>query len=192
MQYTMQVEEVLRKNVNLSIRQVAESKNFRISTNDILSAMAVKKLVGVRKKFEGEFIELTIPIDIRRQVKEYGRRFFGNGIWLYKMSLKREDIDNFPAEELAVQIRKSMPSVSKRSYIDYLTKLEEILSEGKTEEFRPFDPVSGYLVTNISRLPVDRLNFGTGPPDLIFPLTIEKNAAAVLAKDENFILRFAF
>jgi hypothetical protein len=191
-QYTMQVEEVLRKNVNLSIRQVAESKNFRISTNDILSAMAVKKLVGVRKKFEGEFIELTIPIDIRRQVKEYGRRFFGNGIWLYKMSLKKEDIDNFPAEELAVQIRKSMPSVSNRSYIDYLTKLEEILSEGKTEKFRPFDPASGYLVTNISRLPVDRLNFGTGPPDLIFPLTIEKNAAAVLAKDENFILRFAF
>jgi hypothetical protein len=36
------------------------------------------------------------------------------------------------------------------------------------------------------------LNFGTGPPALIFPLTIEKNAAAILAKEENFILRYAY
>jgi hypothetical protein len=85
-----------------------------------------------------------------------------------------------------------MPAVSKQSYTDYLSQLGEILPEGEAEKRRPFDPASGCLVTNISRLPVDKLDFGTGPPDLIFPLTIEKNAAAVMAKDENFILRFAF
>lgn len=191
-QFTIAVDEILRKDVQSLIREVTESKNFRISTNDVLSAMAVKKLSGVQKEFEGKFVELTIPIDVRRQVKEYGQRFFGNGIILHKMRLKKDDIENLPAEEIAVQIRKSMPSVSKQSYVDYLTMLEEIISEGKTEKFRPFDPASGFLVTNISRLPVDKLNFGAGSPDLIFPLTIEKNAAAVLAKDENFILRFAF
>ena len=191
-QYTIAVDEISRRDVQSLIREVSESKNFQISTNDVLSAMAVKKLVGAQKEFEGEFVELTIPIDVRRQVKEYGRRFFGNGIMLNKMRLKKENIENLPTEEIAVQIRKSMPSVSKQSYVDYLTMLEEIISERKTEKFRPFDPASGFLVTNISRLPVDKLNFGTGPPDLIFPLTIEKNAAAVLAKDENFILRFAF
>jgi hypothetical protein len=191
-QFAMGVDEVLRKDVNLMIRKVSESKNFQVSTNDVLSAMAVKKLVRIQKEFEGEFVELTIPIDVRRQVKEYGRRFFGNGIMLHKMRLKKDDIDNLPTDELAFLIRKSMPSVSKQSYTDYLSQLEEILSEGKTEKFKPFNPASGCLVTNISRLPVDKLNFGTGPPDLIFPLTIEKNAAAVLAQDENFILRFAF
>ena len=191
-QITIAFDEILRKDVQSLIREVAESKNVRISTNDVLSAMAVKKLSGVQKEFEGEFVELTIPIDVRRQVKEYGRRFFGNGIMLHKMMLKKENIENLPTEEIAVQIRKSMPSVSKQSYVDYLTMLEEIISEGKTEKFRPFDPTSGYLVTNISRLPIDRLNFGTGPPDLIYPLTLEKNAAAVMAKNENFILRFAY
>lgn len=191
-QFTIAVDEVLRRNVQSLIREVADSKTFRISTNDVLSAMAVKKLVGAQKEFSEEFIELTISIDVRRQVKEYGRRFFGNGIMLHKIRLKKNDIKNLPAEEIAVQIRKSMPSVSKQSYRDYLSQLEKILSEGKTEKFRPFDPESGCLVTNISRLPVDKLNFGTGPPDLIFPLTIEKNAAAVLSKDENFILRFAY
>jgi len=83
-------------------------------------------------------------------------------------------------------------NLSNQSYLDYLTQLEELIYAGNTEKFRPFDPASGCLVTNISRLPVDKLNFGTGSPDLIFPLTIEKNAAAVLAKEENFVLRFAF
>ena len=85
-----------------------------------------------------------------------------------------------------------MPPISTLSYTDYFSQLEKIIDEGKGEKLRPFDPDSGYLVTNISRLPVDRLDFGTGPPDLIFPFTIEKNAAAILARDENFILRFAY
>ncbi len=191
-QFTMGIEEVCRKDVSALIRKVAESKNLRISTNDVLTAMAVNRLIRVQKESEGEFVELTMPIDVRRQVKEYGRRFFGNGIMLHRMMLKKDDIKNLSTEGLAVQFRKSMPSVSKQSYIDYLTMLEAIISEGKTEKFRPYDPDSGFLVTNISRLPVDKLDFGTGSPDLIYPLTIEKNAAAVLSKDENFILRFAY
>jgi len=89
-QFTIAFDEILRKDVQSLIRKVSESNNFRISTNDVLSAMAVKKLVGIQiqKEFEGEFVELTIPIDVRRQVKEYGRRFFGNGIMLHKMRLK--------------------------------------------------------------------------------------------------------
>jgi len=191
-QFAIAVHEILRKDVQSLIRKVSESKNFRISTNDVLSAMAVNKLVGAQKEFAEESIELTIPIDVRRQIKEYGRRFFGNGIMLHKMRLKKDDIENLSMEEMAIQIRKAMPSVSNQSYLDYLTQLEKLISAGNTEKFRPFDPASGCLVTNISRLPVNKLNFGTGSPDLIFPLTIEKNAAAVLAKEENFVLRFAF
>jgi len=191
-QFTMGIDEVLRKDVNLLIRKISETKNFRISTNDILSAMAIKTLVRAQKELGNEYVELTIPIDVRREIKEYGRRFFGNGIMLHKMKLKKGDIENLPPEEVAVQIRKSMPSVSKSSYLEYLLQLKGLISMGKTEKFRPFDPSSGYLVTNISRLPVNKLNFGNGPPNLIFPFTIEKNAAAVLAKDENFILRFAY
>lgn len=183
---------VPRKDVNSSIREVRESKNFRISTNDVLSAIALKNLLKTKKESVDESVELTIPIDVRTKVKEYGRRFFGNGLMLHHMKLKKKDIMNSPKEELAIRIRRAMPAVTKPSYVDYLWQLEKILSEGKKEKFRPFDPASGFLVTNISRLPVDRLNFGTGPPDLIFPFTVEKNAAAVMARDENFILRFAF
>jgi hypothetical protein len=190
--FTMDVAEVLRKDVNVLIRNVVKSKNFRVSTNDVLSAMVLKKLVAAQKEHKDEYVELTIPIDVRRAVKEYGRKFFGNGIMLHRTKLKKDDIDHLPIDELAIQIRQSMPTVSTQSYTEYLSRLEESIAMGKAEKLRPFDPRSGFLVTNLSRLPVNRLNFVSSPPELTYPFTVEKNAAAVLAEDKNFVLRFAY
>jgi len=189
--FTVEFDEIPRKDVQSIIKEAATFDNLRISTNDILSAIAVKKTVGRQSQFFGEEVNLTIPIDVRRQIKEYGRGFFGNGIMLHTIKLRKKFIENTLTKGLAVQIRKSMPSVSKETYINYLTELEEIISRRKMDQFIPFDPKSGCLVTNISRLPSDKLNFGTGSPELILPLTVEKNSTAILAKNENFILRFA-
>ena len=189
--FTIEYEEILREDVQSAIKEVAVSDNFRISKNDILSAVALKKLVGIQSGFFGEEIELTIPIDVRRKIKEYGLRFFGNGIMLHTIQLKKKHIENSPLKELAVEIRKSMPLVSKETYINYLIGLEKTLSERKMDKFRPFDPKYGCLVTNIAKLPSDKLNFGSGSPELILPLTVENNSVAILANKENFILRFA-
>jgi hypothetical protein len=110
----------------------------------------------------------------------------------HTIRLKKEHIENSLTKEIAINIRKSMPSVSRDTYINYLTELEEMISEGKMEKLKPFDPRCGCLVTNISKLPSDKLDFGTGSPELNIPLTIEKNSTAILAKKENFVLRFAY
>lgn len=190
--FSIEFDEILREDVQSMIKEVAFSDNLRISTNDILSAMAIKKLVGIQREFWGERVKLTIPIDVRSRIKEYGRGFFGNGIMLHTIELKKEEIENFLTKEIATKIRKSMPFVSTETYIKYLTELEEIISEGQMDKFKPFDPRSGCLVTNLSKLPSDKLNFGSGDPELIFPLTIEKNSTVILAKKENFVLRFAY
>lgn len=108
------------------------------------------------------------------------------------MQLKKDDVEKLLLEDIAIQIRQLMPSVSKKSYVEYLAHLEGIISEGRSEKFKPFDPRSGCLVTNISRLPLEKLDFGTGRPELVLPLTIEKNSTAIMAKEENFILRFVY
>jgi len=190
--FTVEVADFLRKDVRLMIKAAASSGDVRISSNDILSALAVKKLVGRQANAWGENVGLTIPIDVRRYIKEYGPRFFGNGIMLHTIRLKTGFIDGSPAEEIAVQIRKSMPRISKETYTDYLAGLEAKMAHGKSDEFRPFDPDSGCLVTNLSKLPAERLDFGGGPPELILPLTAEKNSVAILAKKENYVLRYAY
>lgn len=190
--HTLEVDEISRADVQSMISHAASADHLRISTNDVLSAMAVKKIVARQAEFWGENVQLTIPIDVRRQVKDYGLRFFGNGIMLHRTSIKRESLENSPIKDIAIEIRKSMPSVSKETYINYLIDLERILSLGKTDEFKPFDPRRGCLVTNLSKLPSDKLNFGAGFPELIIPLTSEKNSAGILSKKENYILRFAY
>jgi len=137
-------------------------------------------------------VDLTIPIDVRRHIGEYGLKFLGNGILLHTLSFEKEDLERASVEDVAIEIRKSMPTVSKELYVDYLAELEKILASGQWDKFKPFDPSSGCLVTNLSKMPVDKLDFGRGRPDLILPLTIERNSAGVLADKDNYILRLVF
>lgn len=190
--FTLEFDEILRTDVQSVIEEIASSDNLRVSSNDILSAMALKKLVGKQSEYWREDVSLTMPIDVRRLVKEYGRGFFGNGLMFHTLKLKKEHIENSPAKEIAMNIRKSMPRISRETYIHYLAELENIISTGEVEKLRPFDPARGCLVTNLSKLPSDKWDFGAGSPELIIPLTIEKNSTAIFAKKENFILRFAF
>ena len=190
--FTVEFADILRGDVRSMIKEAASSGDVRISSNDVLSALAVKKLVGRQAEAWGEDVGLTIPIDIRRYIKEYGPKFFGNGIMLHTLRLNTDFINSSPAEEIALQIRKSMPHISKETYIDYLAGLEAKMTPGKSDEFRPFDPESGCLVTNLSKLPAEKLNFGGGPPELILPLTAEKNSVAILTKKENYVLRYAY
>jgi hypothetical protein len=190
--FTVEFDEILRDDVQFIIKEAASCDNFRISTNDVLSALAIKKIVGRQPDFWGEDVNLTMPIDVRRQVKEYGRRFFGNGIILHTVKLNGKRLENSSAKNIAITIRKSMPSVSKETYLNYLIELEEIMAAGEMDKFKPFDPRCGGLVTNLSKLPSDKLDFGSGGPELIVPLTIEKNSTGILAKKQDYVLRFAY
>jgi hypothetical protein len=190
--FSIESDEIPRKEVITVIKEAASSHDARISTNDVLSAMAIKKLTGKRDRRPEEDVSLTMPIDVRRQIKEYGPKFFGNGLMFHEVKFKPEHIAKSSILEIAVDIRKSMPAVSKEAYINYLAGLEETIAQGKTDELRPFDPDRGCLVTNLTKLPTDQLDFGTGLPDFVAPLSIEKNSTALLAKGGTFILRFAY
>jgi hypothetical protein len=185
-------DEVARRDVQTVIQEAVSSAGLRISTNDVLSALAMKKLVKAGAGSWAEEVRLTMPIDVRGNVKEYGRGFFGNGIMFHTLTFKKERLEIVAAQEIAVEIRRSMPLVSREIYVGFLRKLEEMLSLGRLDEFRPYDPERGCLVTNLSRLPADRLDFGAGLPKLVIPLTVERNAAGILAKKEGYVLRLAY
>ena len=190
--FTMERVLVPREEVHSIIRDAASSGRERISTNDVLSAMAIQQLVGREGRDWGENVDLTIPIDVRRHISKFGPKFFGNAIQLHTLPLKTGSLKHAPVGDVAVAIRKSMPAITKERYVDYLAGLEKILAEGDWGRFRPFDPKAGCLVTNVSRLPAEKLDFGTGRPDFIFPLTVERNSAGILADNENFVLRLVF
>jgi hypothetical protein len=187
----IQWDVVPRRDVRKIIEETASSSGLRVSTNDVLSALALKRLAGARAGPSAGDFSLTIPIDVRGKVKEYGRRFFGNGIMFHRVTFEPKTLRASPAREIAVAIRKSLPPVSTEVYTAFLRQLEETLSGGREAEFRPYDPLRGCLVTNLSKLPTHGLDFGTGAPRLIIPLTVEKNSAAILARNQDYLLRLA-
>ena len=189
---TIEFEEISRTSVRNFIKDVASDLGQQVSTNDILSAMVTKKSVEIQTEYFGDDFQLTIPIDVRRQIKEYGPKYFGNGLMFNVINFKTKDIEKSNINNIAIEIRKNMPAVKKESYIEYLNNLEAIIAKRQTDKLKPYDPENGCLVTNLSKLPSNKLNFGTGNPDFIFPLTIEKNSAAILANKDNFILRLVY
>lgn len=189
---TIKFEEISRTSIRDIIKYSASNLNKLVSTNDILSAMVIKKSVEIQIEHIGSDFQLTIPIDVRRQIKEYGPKYFGNGLMFNVINFNTTDIEKSNINKIALRIRKSMPVVTKENYIKYLNNLEAIIVKRQTDRLRPYDPEKGCLVTNLSKLPITKLNFGTGNPDFLFPLTIGKNSAAVLADKDNFILRLVY
>jgi hypothetical protein len=185
-------EEVPRRDVQAVVREAASSAGLRISGNDVLSALAMKRFVESGAGPGAEGIRLTIPFDVRGKVKEYGRGYFGNALMFHTVALNRADLEKAPIGDIARTIRKSLPLLTRETYLEYLKSLDETISSGRLDALRPYDPEGGCLVTNLSRLPSDRLDFGTGPPQLVMPLTIERNGAAILAKGEDYLLRYAY
>lgn len=183
-------DEIPRKEVTSIVREAAEGGDAKTSSNDVLTAVAVKKIAGRPGALPMDDFEVTIPIDIRPHVKEYGRKFFGNGIWLHTFKLRRDDVERAPLKDLAVRIRASLPVVSSQTYADYLAGIEGIITRGEPQKLRPFSPDRGCLVTNLSRLPSDKLDFGSGAPDLVVPLTSERNSVGILSKKDRFLLKY--
>ena len=190
--YSIELEKIAKQDVHSTVEDVASRLDMRISANDILSSMALKKTLKLQKELFGDQVQLTLPIDVRRRVPEYGRRFFGNGIMLKTLTFGVREITDASIEDTALTIRRSVPALTREDYLEYLKELEVLIEEGRYDRLTPFDPALGCLVTNITRLPLEKLDFGTGRPDLIFPLTIERNSVALLSDHENYLLRFAF
>ncbi len=189
---TLMVEKIPRESVREMIKSIGSNLNKPVSPNDILSAMVLKKSVEIQTEHIGDDFQLTIPIDVRNQIGAYGSKYFGNGLMFNIINFNKSDVGQSEVNQIAIRIRKSMPTVSTDNYLDYLKSIETIITRRQMDRLRPYDPEKGCLVTNLSKLPVTRLNFGTGNPDFIFPLTVGKNAAAVLADKANFILRLVY
>ncbi|MFC1499995.1 acyltransferase [Candidatus Zixiibacteriota bacterium] len=189
---TFKNHEIPAAEVQSIIREGSASDGPGISINDVLSAMALKKIVESQHEIWRNQVTLTIPIDVRTRVPEFGRRFVGNALQTHTMALESDTILDLPVPELARSIRRSMPSITSASYSSYLEGLEALIDDLHPDAFRPFDPETGCLVTNLTRMPTDRLDFGSGPPVVLYPLTSGRHAAALLKMDDRYIMRIAY
>ena len=188
----IEVVHIPRLKVKQAVDEISASAQLRVSSNDLLSAMVLRKIVDLRPDGFGDRIRLTFPMDVRRSVRKLGPRYFGNGIMFHHMEWPKDELLRLQPEELAVKIRKALPRLNKETFLRFLEEIEVVIQEKNYTALRPFDPEAGCLVTNISRLPADKLNFGGGAPSMIAPLTVGKNSAGILRGGEDYILQIVY
>jgi len=190
--YIIRFEEVSRAEIYQDIKDVKTRFDASVSTNDLLAARALQKLVGLQDTYFSGSVALTMPMDVRRQIAAYGRKYFGNALQFARQVFEMKTVRESDRTELARQIRRNVPVITREKYLKYLQSLESFIDTKQWAELRPFDPQRGCLVTNLTKMPLNELDFGSGRPDIIFPLTIEKNSAALLTRGDNYVLRLAY
>ncbi len=189
--YTVKIEHVPKAEVYQAIRDIKHQFNTTVSANDLLSAMVLKKVV-LRQDYFNSSAELTIPMDVRRQIAEYGPKYFGNPLLFAVTKFETKSIQESDINTIARQIRKAVPVITRGKYLEYLQELEHLIDTKQWDKLNPYDPRNGCLVTNLTKLPADKVDFGSGKPDFILPLTIEKNSAALLTQQNNYVVRLAY
>ena len=190
--HCIKTERIRKVKIAQIIEDVKGKHIESVSVNDVLSAMIFKRIFKNPTNNRAADFTLSIPIDVRRNVKELGVHFFGNGVMIHHITKKSVDLEKLSIEELALEIRRSMPPLNTESFKAYLTNLQYSIENQPEISLQPWDPEKGCLATNLTRMPIHRLNFGKGTPSFAGTLTIGRNSAVILRDDDNYILRFVY
>ena len=166
-----------------SLYQVATSKTgVRLSLNDVLSAEIWRRFTRMHQK-SGQRLSLACAFDYRRAHGNLSPFYFGNAVRGASFEADYAEVLESEPYELALRVNRAVQAIDARSVQDSLECLESLRRQeglGAMERFQVADPDTGFLVTNLSRLPLLDLDFGTGTPTDFRILTPARHTAVVL------------
>jgi len=150
------------------LREAQASCEVPLTNNDVLSAFLWKEYVPRWSERENNPLTyVTLPFDFRRALKAVSRTFFGCALCFITASLDYESLLRAPLGDLALLIRQAVGRAKEgyvRGSLQTLDGLRRQRGLGVMEEIHVRHPRNGIAVTNISRLPIQGLDFGLGIP----------------------------
>jgi len=178
------------------LREAQQDCDGRLSYNDVLSALLWKTYL---EKWDGEHGDsptfASCPVDVRRILKNFPRTYFGNAVCLATTSLDYDELAGAPLGVLASTIRSIIAGVDEEYARRSLGTLEALRAQqglSVLEENHVIHPRSGILITNLSRLPIQDIEFDAGPPVAFDILTPAQRGAVVLPAAEGADVRVCY
>lgn len=176
------------------IVDVQQEHSLTVSENDVITALLWKKYIPRWTGQAGDQkVYVTCPYDFRRVLAGFPKNYFGCALCFATAETTRENLINASTGDVALLIKKSVSAI-KDEYIQrslsILDRYRRQNGAGEMERIHLRHPDNGMIVTNISRLPLRDLNFGTGRPDDYLAFAeIEQSAAIVPAANgvETFV-----
>ena len=155
---------------------------IRISRHDVLAATLWKR-IGESWHRSGEQLSLSSAFDYRRVAKALSPTYFGNAIRAAAAFFDRDELLQAPLGKVAERIRRATAAIDEaavQASLACMTELRRLHGTAVPVRLHVSHPRTGFLVTNLSRVPRQELDFGQGPPEMLVPLTAAPRSAVVL------------
>jgi shikimate O-hydroxycinnamoyltransferase len=148
--------------------EAQETCDVALTNNDVISAFLWREYVPRWCERENNPLTyVTLPFDFRRALKSISRTFFGCALCFTTASLDYEGLVRARLGELALLVHEAVGR-AKEDYIWGSLQTLDGLRRGRgldvMQEIHVRHPRNGIVVTNISRLPFQALDFGAGVP----------------------------
>ncbi len=177
-------EYLPQNTVKSHMADIKQKRDISVSENDVITAMLWKKYIPAwRKKHNDQNVYITLPFDFRRVLTGFPKNYFGCALAFATTETTYAHLHNASVEDVAVLIKKTIAGVKEKYIRRSLSTLENFrLQDGidATEHIHLRHPHNGMIVTNLSRLPIRDLDFGTGAPDNFLSYAEVARSAAIL------------
>jgi shikimate O-hydroxycinnamoyltransferase len=164
-----------------------------LSHNDVLTAYLWRRCITQWEQGDGNpTTYVSCPVDFRRILRGVPRTYFGNALCFATASLDYEGLASASLGKLALLIREVVRQVREDYVSGSLRTLERLRRQqglAVMEEIHVVPPQHGMLVTNVSRLPMQSLDFGAGTPTGLRALSSTQRAAAILPAEDGMEIR---
>jgi hypothetical protein len=179
---------VSKEKMNDLLAEAEKDCQVALYHNDVLTAYLWKRCVTLWDQGDGNpTTYMNCPVDFRRILRAVPRTYFGNALCFATASIDYRRLVEASLGELALLVREAVRQVRQDYVSGSLQTLERLRRQrglAVMEEMHVVPPHHGMLVTNISRLPVQGLDFGAGSPTgLRAPSSTPRGAAILPAED---------
>ena len=176
------------KEVDALIKRAQRDVSEKLRQNDVLTAWLWRTFGAQWWSAEDDAdVYMSCPVDVRRLLGAENSAAFGCNICGASVRATYAELQHAPLGELALRIQRSVAAVFTDDWQKRIAPLEALRRRhGPRAAHRVHlrHPRRGMLVTNMSRLPLAELDFGTGAPvGVRLFAEIDSMAAVLPARD---------
>ncbi len=168
--------------IQKTIDEVKHTHNINVSKNDIVSALLWQEYLSHwTEANDDESVFITCPFDFRRVLSGFPKNYFGCALAFATAKTSLDQLKHSSIGDIAVLIKKAVNDMKEEHIQRSLTTLESFRQQNgleATERIHLRHPRNGMIVTNLSRMPLQELDFGSGSPESFIAYNeIEQSAA---------------
>jgi hypothetical protein len=170
-----------------TLRADFSRRGIAVSRNDIIMADLAKKFHTDIPLHEGKFI-IRCPVDYRG-IFGLPENYFGNAIRDAVAVFEPDVLEEMKLEDVAIKIRQAIAGVDSAAVRNSLQCLNALREQ---EGFNVFEDVGcpGLIVTNWTKFPIPKMDFGIGAPQNFYHASINPRLAIILPASNGVEVRF--